>query len=86
MNVKPIRNEVILEILDLDNVTASGIILADDTTKKGLTGLVVDVAKVQDVEIGNKVMIGKHIGKEVKQGGKTFVIIDEKHILAIIED
>ena len=98
MNVKPLSNRVLVElIVDEQKTTKSGIVLPDTVDKKEQTkGIVVAVGpgKFQngtrvapDVKPGDKVLFSKPWGddKKIEEGEKTYFLVDEDDILAIIQ-
>ncbi|MCL4392217.1 co-chaperone GroES [Patescibacteria group bacterium] len=98
MNVKPLSNRVLVElIVDEQKTTKSGIVLPDTVDKKEQTkGIVVAVgpgkfqngARVApDLKPGDKVLFSKPWGddKKIEEGEKTYFLVDEDDILAIIQ-
>ena len=98
MNVKPLSNRVLVElIVDEQKTTKSWIVLPDTVDKKEQTkGIVVAVgpgkfqngARVApDLKPGDKVLFSKPWGddKKIEEGEKTYFLVDEDDILAIIQ-
>ncbi len=93
--IKPLGDRVLVEPLEREEVTSSGIVLPDTAKEKPQEGTVVAVGsgRVDDkgqkhaleVKAGNKVLYGKYAGTEIKIEGKEFLIVSEKDILAIFE-
>ena len=93
--IKPLGDRVLVEPLEREEVTSSGIVLPDTAKEKPQEGTVVAVGsgRVDDkgqkhaleVKAGNKVLYGKYAGTEIKIEGKEFLIVSEKDILAILE-
>jgi len=94
MNLKPLGDRVIVEPLEKDEVTASGIYLPETAKEKPQEGMVLAVGPgrlddngkraAMEVATGNKVIYAKYSGTEVKLGDKKVLILSEKDILAII--
>jgi len=94
-SIKPLGDRVLVEPLDREEVTSSGIVLPDTAKEKPQEGTVVSVGsgRVDDkgqkhaleVKAGNKVLYGKYAGTEIKVEGKEYLILSEKDILAIFE-
>ncbi len=97
MNIKPLSNRVVIELIeDEQKTTKSGIVLPDTVEKKEQSkGIVtaVGAGKVQngarvapEVKVGDKVIFSKPWGedKKMEESGKTYFIVDEDDILAII--
>ena len=94
-SIKPLGDRVLVEPLEREEVTSSGIVLPDTAKEKPQEGTVVSVGsgRVDDkgqkhaleVKKGNKVLYGKYSGTEIKIEGKDYLILSEKDILAIFE-
>ncbi len=95
MTIKPLSNRVVLKNLEAEETTKGGIILAGAAKEKPQVAEVIAVGegeKTQEgkiipmtVKIGNKVIISKYSGTEVKLDGEEYVIVKENDILAIVE-
>ena len=95
MKVKPLYDRVIVKRLEAETQTASGIIIPDNAKEKPLQGIVraVGNGKVADngevrplqVQEGDRVLIGKYAGTEIKVGFEELLILREDEILAVIE-
>ena len=94
-SVKPLGDRVLVEPLEAEEVTKSGIYLPDTAKEKPQEGTVVSVGtgRVDDkgtrhaleVKAGNKVLYGKYSGTEIKIEGKEYLIVSERDILAVFE-
>ena len=94
-SIKPLGDRVLVEPLDREETTKSGIVLPDTAKEKPQEGTIVSVGsgRVDDkgqkhaleVKAGNKVLYGKYAGTEIKIEGKEYLILSEKDILAIFE-
>ncbi|UOQ84317.1 co-chaperone GroES [Gracilibacillus salinarum] len=92
--LKPLGDRVIIELVEQEEKTASGIVLPDSAKEKPQEGKVVAVGsgRVTDngekialeVEQGNTIIFSKFAGTEVKYEGKEYLILRESDILAII--
>ena len=94
MTIKPLSNRVVLKNLEAEETTKGGIILAGSAKEKPQTAEVVAVGggTVCDgklipmtVKVGDRVIIGKYSGTEVKLDGCEYIIVKEDEILAIVE-
>ena len=94
MNVKPLADRLLVKRVDEIETKKSGIIIPDTAKEKPLQGEVVAVGPgrmtedgkriVMDVKKGDKILIGKYSGTEVKIEGDEFVILREDDVLAIV--
>ncbi len=94
MTIKPLFDKVVVEPLKAEEKSAGGIILTAAAQEKPSTCLVVAVGpggvvdgkeiKMQ-VKVGDKVLLSKYSGTEVKLDGKEYTIIRQSDILAIVE-
>jgi chaperonin GroES len=91
MDLKPLGDRVIVEVLDEEETTVSGIVLPDTAKEKPQRGAVLEVGPGKyedgklvplDVAKGDEVIFSKYGGTEVKLGGEDFLILRESDILA----
>lgn len=89
MKFRPIGERVLLERVEEDTKTSSGIIIPDNAKEKPLIGIVRAIsAKVKEeksLKEGDKVMFGKYKGAEIKLDSKEFVVLELEDILGVIE-
>jgi chaperonin GroES len=93
-NLKPLGDKVVIEVIDAEEKTASGIFLPDSAKKRPQEGRVVAVGngRVLDngernqltVKVGDRVLFSKYGGNEVSVDGKDYTILDEDQVYAII--
>ena len=89
LNIKPLADRVLLEPMEAETKTASGIIIPDNAKEKPQKATVVAVGSgTKDnpitVKVGDTVLYGKYSGTELKFEGKDYLIMSEKDILAVI--
>ncbi len=94
MKLTPLLDRVVLQHLEAEEKTASGIILSSASQEKPQEALVIAVGpggmvdgkevKMQ-VKEGQKVIYSKYAGTEVKLEGNEYVIVKQNDILAIVE-
>ena len=92
--IKPLGDRVIIELVEKEEKTASGIVLPDSAQEKPQEGKVVAVGsgRVNDkgekvaleVSEGERIIFSKFAGTEVKYEGTEYLILREDDILAII--
>jgi chaperonin GroES len=90
--IKPLGDRVVVEVIEQEETTASGIVLPDTAKEKPQEGRVVAVGKGRyengqlvpmEVKEGDRVIFSKYAGTEVKVGDKEYLIMRESDILAI---
>ncbi|MEI6350749.1 MAG: co-chaperone GroES [Verrucomicrobiota bacterium] len=94
VNVKPLGDRVLVQALEEKEVKKGGIIIPDTAKEKPQEGEVVALGtgKVDDegkkvaftVKVGDRVLISKYGGTEIKIGGESYLITREDDILGII--
>ena len=89
LNIKPLADRVLVEPLEAETKTASGIIIPDTAKEKPQKGSIVAVGpgtkeNPVTVKIGDSVLYGKYSGTELKLDGKDYLIMRESDILAIV--
>ena len=92
--LKPLGDKVVVELVEQEDKTASGIYLPDSAKKKPQTGKIIaigngrvlDNGKHNDlsVKVGDKVLFSKYGGNEVTIDGHDYTILDEDQIYAIL--
>lgn len=94
MKLTPLSDRVVLQQLEAEETTKSGIILASSAQEKPQEALViavgpggvVDGKEVQmQVKEGQKVIYSKYSGTEVKLDGDEYIIVRQDDILAVVE-
>lgn len=94
MNIKPLADRVVIKMVEAEETTKSGIILAGSAKEKPQIaeviavgpGGVVDGHEVKmELTVGDKVLMSKYAGTEVKLDGQEYTILRQSDILAKIE-
>ncbi|MFA6309446.1 MAG: co-chaperone GroES [Clostridia bacterium] len=94
MKIKPLGDKVVIKMMESEETTKSGIILAGSAKEKPQLakvvavgpGTVVDGNEVKmEVKIGDKVLLERYSGTEVKLDGQEYTIVKQGNILAIVE-
>jgi chaperonin GroES len=93
--IRPLHDRILAKRLQEEEKTAGGLFIPDTAKEKPLEAEVVAVGngKLQDdgklrpldVKKGDKILIGKYTGSEVKVNGEDHIILREDDILAVIE-
>ena len=89
LNIKPLADRVLIEPLEAETKTASGIIIPDSAKEKPQKGNVVAVGvgtkeNPITVKVGDTVLYGKYSGTELKLENNDYLIMRESDILAIV--
>jgi chaperonin GroES len=89
LNIKPLADRVLIEPLEAETKTASGLIIPDTAKEKPQKGIVQAVGNgtkenKMTVKVGETVLYGKYAGTELKLDGKDYLIMSESDILAIV--
>ncbi|PZT47940.1 co-chaperone GroES [Helicobacter valdiviensis] len=85
MNFKPLGERVLVERLEEDTKTASGIIIPDNAKEKPLMGVVKAIgSEVKEVNVNDKIVFGKYSGTEVKLDGKEYLILKIEDVLGVL--
>lgn len=95
MNLKPIGDKVIIEVLDAEEKTSGGIVLPDTAKEKPQEGKVIAVGDGKvlasgktvplTVKPGDRILFGKYTGNEIKVEESEYLIVNEDDILAILK-
>ena len=94
MTMKPLSDRVVIKMVEAEETTKSGIILAGSAKEKPQIAEVVAVGPGGNVDgkevtmyvkVGDKVITGKYSGTEVKMDGVEYTIVRQSDILAIVE-
>lgn len=94
MTLKPLCDRVVIKMVEAEETTASGIILAGSAKEKpqiaevlavGPGGMVDGKEVVMQVKVGDKVITSKYSGTEVKIDGEELIIVRQNDILAIVD-
>lgn len=93
--LKPLGNRVLLEVVEEEATTPSGIVLPDSAKEKSYLGTVVAVGtgKLLDsgervpieVKVGDKVLYEKYAGSEITYDDKEYFVVKDSDIVAIVE-
>ena len=94
MNIKPLADRVVVKIVEAEETTKSGIILAGSAKEKpqvaeiiavGPGGLVDGKEVKMYLSAGQKVLLSKYAGTEVKIDGVEYTILRQSDVLAVVE-
>jgi len=95
MNVRPLRDRILVKRLDEGEQRVGGIIIPDTAKEKPQqgkvvaagTGRITDEGQVLplDVKAGDRILFGKYAGTEIKLDGEEYLIVREDEVLGILE-
>ena len=94
MNIRPLGDRVVIKKLEAEETTKSGIVLPGTAKEKpqeaevvavGPGGIVDGKEVKMEVKAGDKVLISKYSGTEVKFNGEEYTIVKQDDILAVVE-
>ena len=92
MNLQPLGDRLIVEILEEEEITVSGIVLPDTAKEKPQRGRVLAVGPgsrdddgkfvAMDLDEGDEIVFSKYGGTEIKVGTDEYLILRESDVLA----
>ena len=87
--IRPLADRVLIEPKEAETKTASGIYILDTAKEKPQQGVVLAAGpgkkdEPMEVKVGDNVLYGKYAGTEVTVDGKTYLIVKQSDILAIL--
>ncbi len=94
MNIKPLADRIVIKMVEAEETTKSGIILAGSAKEKPQVaevvavgpGGIVDGKEIKmELSVGDKVLISKYAGTEVKVDGVEYTILRQSDVLAIVD-
>lgn len=93
--IKPLGDRIIIELVESEEKTASGIVLPDSAKEKPQEAKIVAVGTGRvlengervalEVAVGDRIIFSKYAGTEVKYQGTEYLILRENDILAVVE-
>ena len=94
MKIKPLADRVVIKLVEEEETTKGGLILSGSAKEKpqvaeivavGPGGVVEGKEITMQVKVGDRVLISKYAGTEVKLDGQEYTILRQNDILAIVE-
>ena len=95
MKVKPLSDRILLYRLEPEQKVKGGIIIPDSAQEKPLEAKVVAIGAGKldengkriplEVKVGDRVLVGKYAGNEIKIEGKEFLMMREDDVLGVVE-
>ncbi len=94
MSIRPLQDRILIKRLDEEEQVTGGIIIPDTAKEKPQEAEVIAIGpgkfnddgerSPMDVSVGDKVLVGKYSGSDIKIDGEDYVILREDEVLAII--
>ena len=95
VTIKPLEDRILVQTLEAEQTTASGLVIPDTAKEKPQEGKVIAVGKGKvddtgklrplDVKAGDRILFGKYSGSEIKIDGEEHLILREDDILGVLE-
>ena len=94
MTIKPLGDRVVIKMIEAQETTKSGIILAGSAKEQPQIaqivavgpGGVVDGKEVKmELKVGDNVLISKYAGTQIKLDGEEYTILSQSDVLAVVE-
>ncbi|AXK49254.1 co-chaperone GroES [Aliarcobacter trophiarum LMG 25534] len=85
MNFKPLGERVLVERVEAENKTASGIIIPDNAKEKPANAKVIAIGtKVEDIKVGDTIIFEQYRGTEIKIDGNDYLVLNVENILGVM--
>jgi len=95
MTFLPLHDRMLVRRIEVDEITAGGIIIPDTAKEKPQEGQVLAAGagardengylQPLDVKVGDRILFGKWSGTEIRLNGEDFLILKEADVLGVIE-
>jgi chaperonin GroES len=95
VTIKPLEDRILVQPLEAETTTASGLVIPDTAKEKPQEGKVLAVGsgafdsegkrKPMDISVGDTVVYSKYGGTELKYAGEVYLLLNARDVLAIIE-
>ena len=96
VNIKPLEDRILVQTLEAEQTTASGLVIPDTAKEKPQEGTVIATGPGRfdeagekriplDVKVGDTVIYSKYGGTEVKYNGQEYLLLSARDILAVVE-
>ena len=94
VSIKPLEDRILVQTLDAEQTTASGLVIPDTAKEKPQEAEVLAVGSgkvlengthvAPEVKVGDRILIGKYSGTDIKIDGQEMLILREDEVLAIL--
>lgn len=90
MNIQPLDDRVLVQPIEAEDTTSSGIIIPDTAKEKPIIGKVIEVGTDEDlqelIKKGDKVLYAKYGGEDINIGTEEYKMIQRSDILGIVKE
>lgn len=94
MKLKPIGDKLVIEMVEVEEKTSSGIVLPTSAKEAPSVAKVLavgdEILKDEDkkdlIKVGDKIIFSKYAGTEVKLDKKEYIVVKIADVLAVVED
>lgn len=90
MTIEPLGPRVLIQPIEQETTTKSGIILPETAKEKPQQGLIEAVGSeeemLSDLAVGDKVLFAKYTGNPIQVDGAEYIIMEEGDVLARIKE
>lgn len=86
-SIKPLADRVLLQVLEQEEKTSSGILLPDTAKEKTQKAKVVEIGSSEDIKVkkGDIVIYDKYSGIQIKEDDQEYLIVKNEEIVAVIK-
>jgi chaperonin GroES len=95
VNIKPLEDRILVEVIDAETTTASGLVIPDTAKEKPQEGKVLAVGPGRfnedgdkrlplDISVGDTVVFSKYGGTDLNYDGKDFLLLSSRDVLAVV--
>ena len=95
VQIKPLEDRILVEVIDAETKTASGLVIPDTAKEKPQEGKVIAVGPGRfdedgekrvpmDIKTGDTVIFSKYGGTEVSYDGKDYLLLSARDVLAVV--
>ncbi|HLV73735.1 MAG TPA: co-chaperone GroES [Vulgatibacteraceae bacterium] len=95
VTLKPLEDRIVVQPLEAETTTASGLVIPDTAKEKPQEGTVIAVGPGRvddkgervpvDVKVGDVVLYSKYGGTEVKYNNEEYLVLSSRDVLAVVE-
>ena len=96
VTIKPLEDRILVQTLEAEQTTASGLVIPDTAKEKPQEGKVLAVGPGRmnednvlripiDIKVGDIVIYSKYGGTEVKYNGEEYLLLSARDVIAVVE-